>query len=169
ERMPYISTGNTNNLFSMYAGNGAPWNHTREGVLFNSMAGTWGIGVRLKDISFLEDIKHTFRINYMGGTNSPTFAKRYLSGANEWHASKNYAANEGGLGRDPLYMTTLDSAVEFGLTTVYKMYDNFQVYVDANYIATWLDKDVWGKSTMNGNNDDVRDPWNVNVTFVYSF
>ena len=51
------------------------------------------------------------------------------------------------------------------------MYENFTVMLDANYIATWLDKsrNVWGRSVMNGRSDQVRDPWNVNLSFVYSF
>ena len=58
-----------------------------------------------------------------------------------------------------------------GLTNSYKMYENFTVYLDAAYIATWLDQSdsVWGKSKMNGKSDQVRDPWNVNLSFVYAF
>ena len=43
--------------------------------------------------------------------------------------------------------------------------------LDAAYIATWLDQSngTWGKSNMNGRSDQVRDPWNVNLSFVYSF
>ena len=74
-------------------------------------------------------------------------------------------------GMNPLYMTTNDTALEFGLTNEYKMYDNFTVALDAAYIATWLDQSrgVWGNSKMNGRSDQERDPWNVNVRFVYSF
>ncbi len=51
------------------------------------------------------------------------------------------------------------------------MYENFIVYLDAAYLATWMDqsKSVWGHSKMNGKDDEVRDPWNVNLSFVYSF
>jgi hypothetical protein len=52
------------------------------------------------------------------------------------------------------------------------MYDNFQVYFEGAYIATFLDhsKSVWGRSNMNGKgNDTVKDPWNINLSFVYSF
>lgn len=76
-----------------------------------------------------------------------------------------------GIGMDPLYLTTNDTAMEVGLTNSYKMYENFTVYLDAAYIATWLDQSdsVWGKSKMNGKSDQVRDPWNVNLSFVYAF
>ena len=72
---------------------------------------------------------------------------------------------------DPLCMTSQDYAMEVGLTNTYKMYDNFSVFLDASYISLWLDKSrsVWGNSRMNGRSDQERDPWNVNVRFVYSF
>jgi hypothetical protein len=169
ERMPSVTTGNANNGFSDFAMNGAPWNHTREGVLSDNMTGTWGIGARLKDVTFVEDLKHTLYLNYMGGTNSRSMAKkigRANSAATTWGP---YAAR--GNGHDPLYMTTGDSALEIGLRNVYQMYENFQVYFEGAYIATWLDHSdsVWGRSLMNGKSDQERDPWNINLSFVYSF
>lgn len=57
ERMPVVSA-NGNNDFSNFAFNGNPY-IAREAVLGTTMVGTWGIGARLKDVSFLEDLKHT--------------------------------------------------------------------------------------------------------------
>lgn len=170
ERMPSLSVNNSNNGFSNFAFNGNPY-IAREATLGYSMSGTWGVGARLKDMSFLENLKHTLRVNLIGGTNSPDMAKKMNRNGNS------IAANAGGVdgiaGMDPLYMTTQDYAMEVGLTNTYKMYDNFIIMLDAAYLATWLDqsKSVWGNSKMNGKNgsDEVRDPWNVNVSFVYSF
>ncbi|MCH5145266.1 outer membrane homotrimeric porin [Desulfovibrio sp. UIB00] len=161
ERMPTISaTGN--NEFSNYAFSGNPY-IARENTLSSTMTGTWGIGARLKDMSFVENLKHTLRLNVIGGTNNTKMAS--------------YIVRQGGspvsaaAGMDPLYMTTNDTAMEIGLTNSYKMYDNFTIMLDAAYIATWLDqsRSVWGNSRMNGRSDQERDPWNVNVSFVYSF
>lgn len=168
ERMPSLSVNNSNNGFSNFAFNGNPY-IAREATLGYSMSGTWGVGARLKDMSFLENLKHTLRVNLIGGTNSPTMGKKL---SNSWGGG-NLAANSGAAGMDPLYMTTEDYAMEVGLTNTYKMYDNFTIMLDAAYLATWLDqsKSVWGNSKMNGKggSDEVRDPWNVNVSFVYSF
>ncbi len=166
ERMPSLSVNNNNNDFSNFAFSGNPY-IAREATLGYSMAGTWGIGARLKDMSFLEDLKHTFRVNVIGGTNSPSMAKKM---SNTWGGG-NLAANSNAVGMDPLYMTTMDYAMEIGLTNSYQMYENFTVMLDAAYLATWLDqsKSVWGNSRMNGKSDEVRDPWNVNLSFVYSF
>ena len=176
ERMPSISVNNNNNGFSNFAFNGNPYWTNREGVLGYSMAGTWGIGARIKDVSFVEDLKHTLRVNYIGGTNAPKMAK-YIVGNTRGYPGLDpdgiNGPNMQGLGMDPLYMTTQDSALEIGLSNSYQMYENFTVYLDANYLATWLDhsKSVWGRSAMNGKDgsDQERDPWNVNLSFVYAF
>lgn len=167
-RMPSLSVNNNNNGFSNFAFNGNPY-IARDATLGYSMAGTWGVGARLKDMSFLEDLKHTFRVNLIGGTNSPSMAKKMSR--DNWGLAANSGGVDGTLGMDPLYMTTMDYAMEIGLTNSYQMYENFTVMLDAAYLATWLDqsKSVWGNSKMNGKSDEVRDPWNVNLSFVYSF
>ena len=173
ERMPVVSA-NGNNGFSNFAFNGNPY-IAREGVLGTNMAGTWGIGARLKDVSFLEDLKHTLRVNFMGGTNAPKMAK-YMRGAASkdgvaWVARPDFG--HGAPYYDPMYLTTGDTALEIGLTNTYKMYDNFTVMLDASYLALWLDdsRSTWGKNPMKGYNggDGVYDAWNVNLSFVYSF
>ena len=171
ERMPSLSVNNSNNGFSNFAFNGNPY-IAREATLGYSMSGTWGVGARLKDMSFLENLKHTLRVNLIGGTNSPTMAKKMNRNGNSIAANGfDSNTNAQAAGMDPLYMTTEDYAMEVGLTNTYKMYDNFTIMLDAAYLATWLDqsKSVWGNSKMNGKSDEVRDPWNVNVSFVYSF
>ena len=171
ERMPVVSA-NGNNGFSNFAFNGNPY-IAREGVLGTNMTGTWGIGARLKDVSFLEDLKHTLRVNFMGGTNAPKMAK-YVSDYAPFEKRGVKAVDEGSFSYDPMYLTTDDYALEIGLTNTYKMYDNFTVMLDAAYIALWLDdsRSTWGKNPMANfakGGDGVYDAWNVNLSFVYSF
>ena len=171
ERMPVVSA-NGNNDFSNFAFNGNPY-IARECVLGSTMVGTWGIGARLKDVSFLEDLKHTLRVNFMGGTNAPKMAKYVRENdALYKRGVENYGM--GGDAFDPIYLTTEDYALEIGLTNTYKMYDNFTIMLDAAYIAMWLDdsRNTWGKNAMYGFANDrngVYDAWNVNLSFVYSF
>ncbi len=173
ERMPSVSVNNNVNGFSNFAFNGNPY-IARDAILSYNMTGTWGIGARVKDVSFVEDLKHTLRVNYIGGTNDPKMAK-YIVGRGytgfEPTGRGIVGPNMQAAGMDPLYMTTDDSALEIGLTNTYQMYENFTVMLDAAYLATWLDhsKSVWGRSEMNGKSDQERDPWNVNLSFVYSF
>ena len=171
ERMPVVSA-NGNNDFSNFAFNGNPY-IARECVLGSTMVGTWGVGVRLKDVSFLEDLKHTLRVNFMGGTNAPKMAK-YVSETQVYDKRGMAPMHMGADVFDPLYLTTEDYALEVGLTNTYKMYDNFTVMLDAAYIALWLDdsRSTWGKDAMkgfNGNKGGTYDAWNVNLSFVYSF
>ncbi|MDR0815802.1 MAG: outer membrane homotrimeric porin [Desulfovibrio sp.] len=176
ERMPTFSTIHTNNGFSSFAFNGQPWipEGGRDNVIGRTMIGTWGVGAHLKDMSFIDDLKHTFRVNYIGGTNSPTFARRYLAGNNPDNGRSAIlnnisGPNAYGLGMDPLYLTTMDSALEIGLANEYQVYENFKIYFEGSYLATFIDKNVWKNSKMNGKSDQVRDPWNINLTFIYSF
>ena len=171
ERMPVVSA-NGNNGFSNFAFNGNPY-IAREGVLGTNMTGTWGIGARLKDVSFLEDLKHTLRVNFMGGTNAPKMAKYIRDYGNPYakHGVSDVARYA--TAYDPMYLTTDDTALEIGLTNTYKMYDNFTVMLDASYVALWLEdsRSVWGKNPGRGalGDDGVYDAWNVNLSFVYSF
>ena len=185
ERMATLDA-NGNNQFSYFGGNGNPY-IAREGVLGSTLIGTWGVGGRIKDMSFMEGLKHTFRINYFGGTNSPSMAK-YIKGGKQvggyGDAWWQYNATQRFVGdfnqNDGLYLTTMDSALEFGLTTDYKIYDNLTFMLDAAYIALWLDqsKSVWGgywaggyksaKETWRGANS-ITDAWNINASFVYDF
>ena len=171
ERMPVVSA-NGNNQFSNFAFNGNPY-IAREGVLGSTMVGTWGIGARLKDVSFLEDLKHTLRVNFMGGTNAPKMAKyiRHYGNPYAKHGVSDVARYA--TAYDPMYLTTDDTALEIGLTNTYKMYDNFTVMLDASYVALWLEdsRSVWGKNPGRGalGGDGVYDAWNVNLSFVYSF
>ncbi|MDR3361349.1 MAG: outer membrane homotrimeric porin [Desulfovibrio sp.] len=165
---------NGNNQFSDFAFNGSPSIVTpREGVVSTNMAGTWGVGIRLKDFSFVEDLKHTLRVNYIGGTNSPDFARKYLSGGGRGYTAfgNGFNSTRGTFGN--MYLTKLDSAVEFGLRTDYKVYDNLNIYLDANYLLMSINEDVWEGASFNGGtgNDKrtVRDPWNLQLGFVYSF
>ena len=115
-------------------------------------------------------------MNYIGGTNAPKMAKYIVGNVDRGYPGLGgniTGPNMQAVGMDPLYMTTEDSALEIGLSNSYQMYENFTVYLDANYLATWLDhsRSVWGNSKMNGKggSDQERDPWNVNLSFVYAF
>ncbi|WP_300908320.1 outer membrane homotrimeric porin [uncultured Desulfovibrio sp.] len=162
ERMPTLSANNTNN-FSNFAFDGDPY-IARDGAIGHGMGGTWGIGARLKDMSFVEDLKHTFRVNYIGGTNSPSMGKKL--------SLNDMYANSGEMGMEAMYLTTQDSALEIGLSNTYQMYENFVINVEADYIALWLDtsKSVWGARHRDGKGiPQTNDAWNINASFVYSF
>ena len=167
ERLPSISTGAMDNVFSNYALDGKVY-IGRDAAMYNNLAGSWAIGLRVRDVSFIENLTHIFRVYYIGGTNSAGILDEARS--RDFNPTPN---NFGGqaYGVENMYLTDHDSAMEFGVTSVLDVYENLKVALDVGYIALWLDKseDVWGSSKINGRDDTTRDAWNANLMFLYSF
>lgn len=144
----------------------------RDRIIGNNLVGTWGVGFRLKDMSFLEDLSHTFHISLLGGTNDPGILKKFHDKTGYWMTPNNPSGQgKNSIGRENMYLTTRDYALEFGLLNEYTIYENLQLNVEASYVALWLDKsnEVWGQSLTGGNHRDIRDAWNVSMLFIYSF
>ena len=153
ERMPYINPNGTDG-YSNLASNGNKYLAPNEGLLGRSWQGTWGIGARIKDVSFLEGLKHTFRVNFIQGTNDKDAVRdttAYL--------------NAGGIENGQFYVNNLstdESALEIGLSNSYKVYENLDFYTDISYLALWQDEELRGGVSQ-------ADAWNVTAAFVYSF
>ncbi len=147
ERMPTISGSNGRNQFSSFASNGSRY-LDREDVIGEFLVGTWGVGLRVKEVSFIKDLKHSFAVNYFGGTNDEEMAS-HLDSFNEGYG---------------LYLTENDYAVEFNFNTDYKIYKNLTMNVHASYIVLGFDDDTWSHTQY-----DATDAWNVSTSFIYSF
>ncbi len=165
ERMPSISNANAHVDYSHFASSGAV-SIGRESVLGTNLIGTWGLGIRLKDISFVEDLKHTLRVNYIQGTNNTNMAQYVM--IDGLQADGNIQNSPTGYYRGPLngfYLTTADYAMEFGITTDYQIFENLNLNIEMAYLALHLDQgnDVWG------DNFTATDAWNINASFIYSF
>ena len=79
ERMPVISLVNVGgDSYSNFGFRASPWVNN-EGALGGGVVGTWGVGARIKDMSFLEGLSHTLLVNYFGGTNATKMAS-YITG-----------------------------------------------------------------------------------------
>lgn len=124
-----------------------------------SYAGSWGIGLQVRDMSFMEDLSHTFIASYRGGTNSPSMVK---------YMADPYAGMEG-FGADGPYLTTNDGLMEFNLISNYKMYENFDINVELGYVVNMIDSDTWDKSYLNNSGYKKQDAWKAQVVFAYSF
>ncbi len=126
-------------------------------------AGTWGVGLQIKDMSFLENLSHTFRVAYWAGTNSPSMAK-YASSPVSWNNQLDDSTS------DSLYLTTMDSLLEFNLINKYQMYENFEVNLELGYMVNFFDHDTWKKAN-HGSCDtyENRDAWKAQLIFAYTF
>ena len=154
ERMPsLVPTGN----MTSYMGDGnLGWLRQDYGVDYS---GTWGLGLQLKDMSFLEDLKHTFRVAYWGGTNSTSMVK-YMPNA--------YAWSDGLTGNIAPYLTTNDGLVEFNLVNTYKIYQNLEMNLELDYMINCMDNSTWKKS-QTPSSFQKQDMYQAKVVFAYSF
>ena len=110
-------------------------------------------------MSFLEDLKHTFRVAYWGGTNSTTMVK-YMSTAYAWTE---------GMGANTVpYLTTKDGLVEFNLVNSYKIYQNLEMNLELDYLVNCMDNSTWKKANTSSS-FEKQDMWKAQVTFAYSF
>lgn len=162
ERMPSIAgAGN----FTSFIGDGnLAWGSFDDSCDWSmSYAGTWGIGLQLADMSFIEDLAHTFRVAYWGGTNSPSMVK-YMENAYSWSE---------GYGGDGPYLTTNDGLVEFNLVNQWQVYENLELNLELGYVVNLMDKDTWEKSSYYGGADngsfERQDAWKAQLTFAYTF
>ena len=187
ERLPMLAQNTGDYPLSNFGFSGSLSNTAYDGAAFGQdPSGTWGIGLRLRDMSFLEDLKHTLRVHIMGGTNSPTMAKYILGkkniGGNITATSGRYNNTTGVndfYNNGAVYMTTQDYAVEINFDSSYKIYENLELVVELGYMHLWLDqsRSVWGAAragTYPGQANTIRgvsttDAVKANVTFMYRF
>ncbi len=152
EMLPFINPCGNFTSF-MGDGNELGW---QPGTGYDQMlaySGTWGIGLQLAKMSFVEDLSHTFRVAYWRGTNHADNAAHV--GA---PVSMSYGDRTGAM-----YLTENDYLVEFNLDSTYQIYENLQAVVQLGYIVNGFDEDTWTKNV----ND--RDAYKATLTFNYSF
>ena len=123
-------------------------------------SGTWGIGAQVRDMSFMEDLSHTLRVAYWGGTNSPSMIK-YMRDVRAWSDGWGSAASP--------YLTTKDGLLEVNFINNYKMYENFDINLELGYIANFMDNDAWRKRSGNSSTFEKQDAWKAQLIFAYSF
>lgn len=129
-----------------------------------SLDGSWGVGIQLKDLTFVEDLKHTLRVAYYGGTNDSKMA-RY---ANMFNANLSDARTDipWNMNKKDLYLTDKDGILEFNVNSYYQIYENLKMGLELAYAVNMIDSDTWKYS---GATYSKQDMWSADLTFVYSF
>ena len=160
ERLPSIAgAGN----FTSFMGDGNLAWGTGHNFYDNNLtyAGTWGVGLQIADVSFVEDLKHTFRVAYWGGTNSPSMVK-YMGSGVAWDETTG--------AQDGPYLTTNDGLLEFNLVNSWQIYENLEANLELGYIVNMMDKDTWDKSYISEQrNWSKQDAWKAQLIFAYTF
>ncbi|WP_022661621.1 outer membrane homotrimeric porin [Paucidesulfovibrio longus] len=117
--------------------------------------GYWALGLNLKDISFLEGLKHTITVMYAQGTNDKDFASD----------AQGYTTNALCVyGRT---LTEEDSLWELSLVNTYKIYPELTATLGLGYIAANFDEDVWEKDGLN--NYEPEDSARLVLGIEYKF
>ena len=143
--------------FMSFHGDAIGWGDPRLYDKALTYAGTWGIGLRLHDMSFITDLKHSFRVAWWGGTNSPSMAK-YVEHSYGWD---NQTA-------EGPYLTTTDGLLEFNLVNTYQIYENLEASLELSYIANFVDDSTW-KRSYRDDSYSKQDAWKAQLIFAYLF
>ncbi len=171
ERLPYIATTNNYaNSLSSFGYRGSVTMGGGKGVLGTNPTGTWGIGARIKNMSFVENLSHIFRVNYFRGTNHPQMAA-YITGRDlSDDAGRAVYRNNTDFNSFGTYLTTKDAGIEINFDTRYKLTENLSVIFEAAYIHLWLDEGTWGKyQNLAGSTLHYKDAWKTSLHFIYTF
>lgn len=149
ERMPALSP---DTMMTSYGFDGT-WYSGAGQTLGFGLSGTWAFMGRIKDVSFMEDMKHTLRVVYYGGTNSPDMVK---AGA---------ITNPQSAQTNMFYLTTNDHAWEVNLDTTYKVHENLLLAFELGYIRLDMDKGLWDKVGYQANENN----WKIGLSASYMF
>lgn len=123
-----------------------------DGIIMGSGAGTWGVGIQLASVSFIEDLSHTLRVAYYRGTNHED---NIVNGRSNLKYST-----------DAMYLTNKDHVWEVNFDHEYKIYENLTAILELGYLNLKADKGVWGSGNGSDKHDDA---WKAEVSFQYKF
>ncbi|QLA18928.1 outer membrane homotrimeric porin [Desulfolutivibrio sulfoxidireducens] len=182
ERMPYTVpswNGGTSFLFDGGQELGADSN------MYINPVGTWGLGISLKDISFVEKLTHRITVAYVQGTNSSKAIRAtnwtnvlvaanptavYMTGA--WNQAAWYGvdysypsyASNGlfGMGRD---LTVEEYVIGVSFDHKYMIYENLAAILETGYAHGSFQKSVWGPRLT----EKAADAWRVALGLQYKF
>lgn len=149
ERMPALMP----DVYMTSYGFDGTWYSGAAQTMGYGLSGTWAVMGRIKDVSFMDDLKHTLRVVYYRGTNDPAMVeKKTVTNLQATQLSMNY-------------LTKNDSAVEVNLDTTYKMYENLLLGFEVGYIRLDLDKGLWDKVGYRANENNWKVAFSASLLF----
>jgi hypothetical protein len=107
-------------------------------LLTGTGLGMWGIGLQLANVSFVDNLSHTARVVFMGGTNEGDAVQR--NNISSAATIKGDSVFNGG------YFMTSDRAWEINLLNQYKVSQNLKFDIDIAYVRLdlgdhWIEKE----------------------------
>ena len=148
--MPTVSSDTGGNQMTRYGLGHSPYrNHYA--ILSADALGMWGVGLQLADVSFVDNLKHTVRAFYMGGTNEGDSISR-----------RSTHSNSGNQFFGDAYLMTSDRAWEVNLLSEYTVNQYLKFNFDLAYV--WLDLgDHWT------DRNDTEGSFASTISVTYSF
>ncbi|MDL2307429.1 outer membrane homotrimeric porin [Desulfovibrio sp. OttesenSCG-928-C06] len=128
------------------------YGHGVDTVVTGTGIGTWGFGLQIADMSFIEKLSHTVRVAYYTGTNAKVDAST--------------GAEPVGAFGDVVYMTKKDYAFEVNFDTQYQIYENFTAVLELGWIYMDLDKKGF---EYRGSSLEDENAYNANLILRYAF
>lgn len=164
ERLPTVSGSfePTNFGWNGSFGNGIGG---QNGIMGGDPNGTWGIGIALNDITFVENLSHQILFAVMGGTNNP----RAMKDKRVFNVLNNpYYNNPSGI-----MMTYADWAWELDFNTRYQLYENLAVFMESGVFDLHRAAYAW-RTPANYADDTQYNPdsvklWDTDTAWKLSF
>lgn len=132
---------------------------SNDNVVSNTGVGTWGIGVEMANMSFIDDLSHTIRVAYYMGTNDSKLVKNNPGSFSKRMNNVFYLDERA-------YMTDKDYAIEVNFDHKYQIYENLAAFLELGYVHMDYDKKTW-KNTDFGHKTD--DAWKAQLAFQFKF
>ncbi len=132
---------------------------SNSGTIMGTGTGTWGLGIQLADITFIEDLSHTIRVAYYRGTNDSDNLK------NRNNPNGNYLQ----YAADRFYLTDDDYVWEVNFDHQYKIYENLTAVLELGWLRMHSDKDTWGGSYGRTGLKENDNAWKAQLAFRYKF
>lgn len=150
ERMPQF---NTPWMVTALGFGGAHFDEATWKVLGSNPSGLMAAILQVRDISFVEKLKHKVAVAGFVGTNSPKMPRK---------AQMQYPTRIDG---PHAYLTTMDTAWEVDFRTDYKIYENLGISFEAAYVRLNLNDSVW----RGAQDSQKKDNYRVSLLFTYDF
>lgn len=159
-RMPVVGVDNTSQFTTTGFGGS---DFGIENAVSGSATGTWGIGVKMMDVSFIEKLSHTLTFAYYEGTNN-----KNSSFAQTNNLTTGFT-NRGAFYNDKFYLTTQDSAFEVNFDHKYQIYENLAATLELGYVNLDMAKRGAGTATYPKRDVAPDDAWKAQLMLRYAF
>jgi hypothetical protein len=154
-RLPTLSQNNAGFAPTTFGAAGT-FSIGRDTAVTATGLGTWGIGIQLAEISFIEDLTHTLRFAYYKGTNSSEGVRN-----NGYSSVFKY-------GSDGLYLTDKDHVFEVNFDHSYAIYENLTAVLELGWLHLSADRDTWQDANEDYGSSS-QNAWKAQLALQFSF